>query len=388
MNILAVIRSVDPQQGGPVEALMRIQEELQKRGHRPEVVTCDDPAASFVRGFPLPVHALGPARSRFAFTSKLAPWLRTNAPRFDVAVLHGLWNYAVYGAWRGLRGRVPFVNYAHGMLDPWFNTVQPVKRWAKQLYWLGAQGRILREADAVLFTTDEERRRARHSFAGYAYRERLVAYGAADPPDGGEQPQAAAFAARTLRLGSNPYFLFLSRLHPKKGCDLLLGAFTRLAPDHPDLHLVIAGPDQVGLAASLRAQAGAAGLAGRVHFPGMLEGHAKWGAYRGACALVLPSHQENFGIVVAEAMACSVPVLISDKVNIWREVAASGGGLVEPDTAEGTTQLLHRFLGLSPAERLAMGQHARASFEAHFSVTGAADALEQALVSAAAGFRG
>ena len=92
----------------------------------------------------------------------------------------------------------------------------------------------------------------------------------------------------------------------------------------------MAGPDQVGWQADLMELAKRCGVENRVHWLGMLTGSLKWGAYRCADALILPSHQENFGIVVAEAMACGTPVLISDKVNIWREVLGAGAGLVAP----------------------------------------------------------
>jgi glycosyltransferase involved in cell wall biosynthesis len=130
--------------------------------------------------------------------------------------------------------------------------------------------------------------------------------------------------------------------------------------------------DRTGLRAELERIAAAEGIAGRIHWPGMLQGAAKWGAFKGAMAFILPSHQENFGIVVAEAMACNTPVLISNKVNIWREVETSGGGLVEPDTQDGALALFERFLALSDEERAAMGRKARLGYESHFSIEGAA----------------
>ncbi|MFN6996501.1 MAG: glycosyltransferase, partial [Aquincola tertiaricarbonis] len=110
-------------------------------------------------------------------------------------------------------------------------------------------------------------------------------------------------------------------------------------------------------------------------WPGMLQGDLKWGAFHAAEAFVLPSHQENFGIAVAEALGCGVPVLISDKVNIWREIEADGAGLVAPDTAEGTAQLLQRWLALSSAERAAMRDRARGCFAQRFTVEAMADSL-------------
>src|SRR6202043_4224766 len=114
--------------------------------------------------------------------------------------------------------------------------------------------------------------------------------------------------------------------------------------------------------ASLQALAGRLGVADRIHWPGMLLGDAKWGAFRAAEAFVLPSHQENFGIAVAEALACGRPVLLSDKVNIAEEIAEDGAGLMELDTAGGTERLLTRWIEMPAAERQAMGVRASECF--------------------------
>jgi glycosyltransferase involved in cell wall biosynthesis len=110
----------------------------------------------------------------------------------------------------------------------------------------------------------------------------------------------------------------------------------------------------------------------------MLKNQMKWGAFYSAEAFVLPSHQENFGIAVAEALGCGLPALISDKVNIWREVQSSGAGLVAPDTLEGTRTLLGQWLALNPTERLAMGAAARELFSRRFTV----DAMAHGLLDA------
>jgi glycosyltransferase involved in cell wall biosynthesis len=111
----------------------------------------------------------------------------------------------------------------------------------------------------------------------------------------------------------------------------------------------------------------------------MLRGDQKWGAFRAAEAFVLPSHQENFGFVVAEAMACGKPVLTTDKVNTWREVQDCGAGMVADDDLEGVTRLLEHFLGLSPEEKQAMGQRARQGFLEKFDISRMAPQLIQAL---------
>ena len=124
----------------------------------------------------------------------------------------------------------------------------------------------------------------------------------------------------------------------------------------------MAGPDPAGWGRELQAEAKDARFAAHVHWPGMLLGDAKWGALAACEAFILPSHQENFGIAVVEAMASGKPVLISDQVNIAPEIAAAHCGLVEPDTLAGTRQLLTRWLAMDAADRAAMGATARQEF--------------------------
>ena len=162
--------------------------------------------------------------------------------------------------------------------------------------------------------------------------------------------RSEAHSWRTLpELKGRKFILFLSRIHPKKGVDLLIQAFARHAKTFPEIDLVIAGPDQTGSKSALQKLARELGVDNRIYWPGMLSGDAKWGAFRSAEFFVLPSHQENFGIVVAEAMALSKPVLITNKVNIWREIEADGAGLVVNDDVEGIAAGLRKMCELSAA---------------------------------------
>ncbi|HEY2470447.1 MAG TPA: glycosyltransferase [Terracidiphilus sp.] len=380
MKLLHIISLTDSESGGPIEALLRISEVLIRDGHQVAVASLEDEEEVARRKFPFPIAGLGRGTKPYSYNPHLAPWLRENACNFDVVVLHGLWNYSSLGSWRGLRnGSTPYYIFAHGMMDPWFRDRYPLKHIAKQAFWTLAEGRVLRDAQSVLFTCEEERMRARGVFKGHPYRERVVLLGTADP-DGDPAIQRAAFESALPALNGRRFLLYISRIHPKKGCDLLINAFAEVAQELAhDLQLVIAGPDQVGWVPELQQLAESLGIAARIHWPGMLKGDAKWGAFRSADAMILPSHQENFGFVVAEAMACSSPVLISDKVNIWREVQASGCGLVEPDTLEGTRCLIRRFYAQSHADREQMAHKARAGFMRYFDIEGTAHAFARAI---------
>ena len=374
MKILNVITSTDPAGGGPIENIAQMSRFLGDR-HRFEIASLDAPDAPWLADSPLHIHALGPARSSYAYAPRLLPWLRAHRRDYDAVLVRGIWQYGSYAVWRALRNRsTPYFVFPHGMLDPWFKETYPLKHLKKSLYWPWAEFRALRDARAVCFTSEEERVLARRSFRLYRARETVVNYGTAAPPDD-DRNQRAAFFARFPDLRDRKLLLFLSRIHVKKGADLLIEAFARVASRDADWHLVMAGPDPQGLQTELQKQAEKLKIADRITWTGMLQGELKWGAYRAAEAFALPSHQENFGIVVAEALACGVPVLISDKINIWREIEAAGAGFVAPDTLQGTLANLEKWRQTPADRREAMRENARRCFAEHFEIGAAARSL-------------
>ncbi|MCI4679530.1 glycosyltransferase [Rhodoblastus acidophilus] len=380
MKVLHVIATADPRSGGPIHGVIAGSEIWRRHGCERHVLTLDPPTAPWIGALPMNVIAVGmdgPMAdwirrhvpiSRYGYSPRLVRWLKKNAANYDAIIVNGLWNYASLGAWRALRGGgAPYVVFTHGMLDPWFNRAYPVKTLFKRLYWLLLEHRVLRDARGVMFTAEEERRLARNSFKPYVARDHVAGYGARRV-EGDPEAQIAAFFATAPELRGRGFILFLSRIDEKKGVDLLIQAFARAVEDFPDVDIVIAGPDQSGLKARLAALARAMNIGARIHWPGMLSGDAKWGAFRAAKFFVLPSHQENFGIVVAEALSLGTPVLITDKVNIWREVEADGAGVVVSDDVDGVERGLRHLCGLSAAEREAMTRAARACFDARFDL--------------------
>lgn len=376
MRILHVLPSVDPRTGGPVEGVRQMGAVLRAQGHEVEVLTLDAPGQAHLAQFPLPVHALGPSTlGNYRYCKALVPWLRAHAAQYNAVIVDGLWQYHGFGVWRALRrAKVPYFVFTHGMNDPWFKRQYPLKHLKKWLYWPWAEYRVLRDAAAVIFTCEEERLQSREPFWLYRCHEEVSAFGTALPPQDAEAARVRFFKDHPELAGKH-LLLFLGRIHEKKGCDLLVQAFCALADQAPDVQLVMVGPDDAGLMPNLLQVAKSAGLADRVSWLGMLQGPQKWAAFHACDAFVLPSHQENFGIAVAEAMGCGKPVLISNKVNIWREIEQGGGGLVEDDTLAGTTRLLKRWLGLGAAERAHMGQRARATFQQRFTVEAMAESV-------------
>lgn len=373
MKLLHVIPSLSPATGGTAEALRQLAAVSPEAGIETEIVCLDAPDSDWIGSFAVPVHALDWRGGKYGRSPQLREWLAGNVARFDGVVAHGIWTYPTLAAARACRGRVPYAVFTHGMLDPWFQRRYPLKHLKKRLYW-PLQYPALRDAKAVLFTCRMESELAPRSFRPNQWASLVVPFGTNPPPQ--EEPaQRAAFQAALPQLAGRRFLLFLSRVHEKKGCDLLVEAFASVAEQEPDIDLIIAGPDQTGIQAGLMALAEKLGIGARIHWPGMLTGHAKWGALRACEAMVLPSHQENFGVVVAEALACGRPALISNQVNIWPEIKESGAGLVAADTLDGIRSLLTRWFARNGPERAAMSERALAAFAAQFSMRNCALAL-------------
>lgn len=386
-SILRVIHTLRREAGGPSESVLRSTEALLSLGHLVEVVTQDPPGTQSPGEGRFPFHPLG---SRDDAT--LGGWLRSRHADFDAVLVHGLWQNAA-PVHRALRGTAtPYLVFPHGMLDPWFRRAYPLKHLKKQLYWWRHEAAALEAAAAVCFTCEAERDLARRTFFPYRVRERVVAYGTARPP----RPDPSAHAGLLARfpiLARGPFLLFLGRIHDKKGVRELITAYATFRREHPGApRLVIAGPCATPAeGASLRRFARAAGLGSGddpvcdtplLWLP-MLEDAPKWAALRACEAFVLLSHQENFGLAVAEALACGRPVLISNKVNIWREITADGAGLAGPDTVAGGLAMLRQWASVTPENRAAMGLAASACFTARFEITRAARDLAAAVGEAA-----
>lgn len=381
MRLLHVVRTLNPELGGPTESVRMFVRAHQQAGNEVEVATLDGPADgpacdAYQSLVNCPVHACGPGRANYYYSPKLDTWLQANRMRFDGAIVNGVWQYHGVAARRALAGRKPYVVFAHGMLDPYFRRKFPLKHLKKLAYWVLHESRNLNHSQAVCFTSDEEKRVAAEGFPFCRFRRVVVPYGTMGP-SGDPDALKRAFFEVAPEVDGNRYLLFLGRIHPKKGCDLLLEAFARAAA--PELHLVMAGPDETGWGAELRAEAERVGIAKRVVWTGMLRGDAKWGAFYGAEAFVLPSHQENFGIAVADALACGTIPLVSDKVNIAPDVTGDDAGLMEPDTLEGTVRLLKRFQSLSEERKKQMRALALQCYSRRYALGNSAQEVYKAL---------
>jgi glycosyltransferase involved in cell wall biosynthesis len=273
----------------------------------------------------------------FKFSRPLAGWLRENVKTYDVVHIHGVFSHpCLVAAAACRRHKVPYIVRPLGMLDPWSMGQKPAR---KKLFWHLWVRRMLTGAAAIHYTAQPEMESAESSLK--LKRGVVIPLGVEIEPLP-DDSSARIFREQHPALGRAPYVLLLSRLHPKKGVDLLLKAFLDLSKDErfAGWKLVLAGEGPESYVDSLRRMVREDGGHNRVLFPGWLEGVKKSSALQDASLLALPSHHENFGLCVMEALACGVPVLISPYVNLAPEIKAAGVGWIVPLETEALQEQL------------------------------------------------
>ncbi len=313
------------------------------------------PPGVTLRAFPL-ARLAGPWRYPRGLTDYLD---RLAADPGVVLHLHGVWGAPMWLAARlAARRGLPALLSPHDMLSPWHWRHGRLRRLKKLIYWRLLAAPAFAGVSAVHAITPREARQLAGQFPGTRLEviPNAVDLAAAD---------AGLAAADAAPPGPQPYVLFLARLHPKKGIDLLLEAFAR-ARGGRNFELVIVGPDDSpAYTRSLRALAAARGLTHRVRFPGPVFGPEKWALYKHAWAFCLPSRSEVVGIVNLEAAAAGVPVVTTHETGLedWEE---GGGLLIHPRVAE-LQAALEQVFSWSPAERTARGRELRRLVAARYS---------------------
>ena len=344
MKVCHVLSGIDPQHGGPTTALLGLAEAQVAAGLEVTIVasyyTTEPKLAALerMRSLGAQIRLFGPAHGRLHRHPRNGPELEAALATTEVIHIHGLWDDLLYqAAWRASRRSMPFIFRPCGMLDPW-SLAQ--RRWRKRFYLWWRLRRNLDGAAAIHFTSETERDLA----SPLGIRAPVVVEpNGIDLREFETLPPPGTFRARYHLPDGTPIVLFLSRLHPKKGLDLLVPAFARIQPSNAVL--VIAGPDEDGYQTRVERWVAECGVADRVLFTGMLTGADKLAALADADLFVLPSYQENFGIAVVEALAAGTPVVVSDQVNIWREIVAAGAGAVVRTDVENLAATLTTWLG-------------------------------------------
>jgi glycosyltransferase involved in cell wall biosynthesis len=280
--------------------------------------------------------------------------------RAGIVHMHGLWQgHTRRGARTAREARVPYLITAHGMAEPWALRHKALR---KRLYTALVEGKNLRRASCLHALSRPEighlRALAPRTPIGF------VPNGV-DLDPFAHLPARAELEAEFPELAGKFVLLFLGRLHLKKGLDLLATALAALGAAHPDLHVLLAGPDDGALAPFL-ARVEHAGLSRRVTCLGHVAGERARRAWGAADAFILPSYSEGFSMAILEALAARLPVVVTTSCH-FPELAAADGGIVVAPTADAVTRGLRDLLERSPAERAELGRRGRALVERQYT---------------------
>lgn len=341
LELLHVVHPFRKQASGLTVAVSSLCTSLGLQGHRVELHVVEPAASSEVPAVELCVHrGLG---SRIGLSGSLFQALREHAPRVDVLHVHGLWSAAHICASRVAGpGGPPLIASPHGMLSEWAFE----HHWRrKRVFWWAFQRSALKRVTCLHATADSEMEDIRR--LGFRQPVAVVANGI-------DLPEAAPMREERARRR----LLFIGRLHPAKGLERALEAWGRVSSRFPDWEFVMAGPeDQLGYTAVLRQAAGSFGCQ-RIHFLEAAYGRRK-AELLGSCdLLILPSHTENFGIVVAEALASGVPVVASHNTP-WSRLRDERCGWWIGNDAETIATCLLEALRLPSGELRLMGRRGR-----------------------------
>lgn len=378
MRVLHVIPSLSPKRGGPSFAVRSMAEAVAGQGEQVEVAATDDDGAGHL-AVPLAQPMVENSVTYryfhrqtdfYTFSWPLTRWLARNVGDYDVVHIHALFSYSTLpAAWLARRNGVPYIVRPLGTLNQWGRQHRrPVLKKASLRL---IEGPILARAARIHYTCEQERIEA--EAGGCRYPASVLPLGI-DLAPFASLPPADAFLKRCPQLSGKSVILFLSRLHPIKGLDNLLRAMARLAPDYPDVCLVLVGDGEPAYVSELQAQAAALGLIERIVWTGPLYDADKLAAFAAADLFVLPSYSENFGLAAVEALAAGLPLVISDQVGIQREVAQAEAGLVTPCDPIALAQALAAMLA-SPDLRVRCSANARRLAEQRFSNSMMAQAL-------------
>ena len=368
MKILHVTASLDPRRGGTTTAIRELGAVLSSLGMTNVAVAADAPEESFPE-IEI-VQGLGRSTGAWSKNPSMGKWLETNVGKFDQVLIHGLWLYPSFAAACCCRRLgVPYRVVPHGMLDRWFREKYPWKHLKKRLYWEAIEKGVINGSRSVVFTSDEEKNRSGSTFPGITTRTEVARLGLEEPP-------------RFERATPKQRLLFLGRWHEKKRVVETVRSFAEACPEG-EAELIIAGmaedPDYESSVWKTRERLPSS-VRERVKLQGACFGEGKWRLLSSASAFILDSWQENFSFSVVEALACGVPVLISDGVAVYPEVERCQAGWISKE-ADGMQALVRRWAESSPSELEAKSLQARTCYETYFSHRACGEAWQKLLAS-------
>ena len=370
MKILHVVSSTNPNNGGVIESIKLKYSIYKTLKIKCEILCLDYNGDEWLKDKRLPiVHCVASKKKSIKKYFNLFIWLDKNIKNYDLVICDGLWEFTNFAVWKmANKYNIKYHVIVHGMLDPWFN--QFIFKYIKKfIYWILIQHRILRDANLVLFTSKEEENLAKKSnFYLYDFKSDILKL-PIDKNPYKYNKKDNSFYKKFPKLKNKKIILYLGRIDKKKGLDLLIKAFAILIKkndSNKEIHLVIAGPYEfffytkmINLIKSLK-------LDKFITMMGPLYNKLKWDAFNSCDVFCLPTHQENFGITIAESLSVGKPVITTNKTNIWKILRNYKSGFTSNDDYNGLLKSLIKWNLLKTKEYKQMSKNSFKCFKENF----------------------
>lgn len=384
MRILVTSFSIGPRTGGLRVGVLGLCKGLAKRGHQVSLYTTNADENEILN-VPLGVSTLEEGVEVFFYPAQkiifgnvlsypMVTALKQSVPNVDLVLIHSLYQLtSTAAAYYCRKFQVPYVVRPHGIMDP---KLARRRRWLlKWAYIQLFEKRNLNCAAAIQYSSRMEDEMARH-FIQVKSPSLLIPEGVSLKPFD-KLPNRGNFRYKYPEMAGKSLILHLGRIHQKKGLDLLVEAFSRVAARRDDVHLVLAGSGDNGYVKQINKMLRDLDVFDRTTITGQVDEVEKLAILRDADIFVLASHGENFGISVVEAMACGLPVIISDKVGIWSEILEASAGTVTKCQPEEIADAIENLLNDSGL-RMAMGQRGKTIACEQFSSDRMSESMETA----------
>jgi glycosyltransferase involved in cell wall biosynthesis len=366
MRILRVVASIDPNKGGVSSSVDYAATTLNSTGDFTVDVLClDDPAndwlASASRTYK--IFALGPTYNKYGFNFKFMKWLWTNIASYDFVIIDGVWRFHVISGFFCKVFNVPYAVMPHGMLDPYFKR-DNIKYFIKIPFWFFLDGPCVWFSKFLMFTCEREKELAKGCYPFYSFQGFVTRLGF--------DFNHTFFNGLEFREKYNidpekKILLFLSRIDGKKGIETLIGAVRENIALMHDWVVVIAGPGEPAYIDYLKFKTKELEVEDKVLWVGSLYGDAKWSAYKAARFFVLPSHQENYGIVNVEALSIGVPLVITKTINIYQDIDSYNAAFCSEDNLLAYSRALSSAISVSEDEYSILSENARKCYLENFT---------------------
>ena len=360
MKVIHLVENLDDSYGGPAKSIPYLCHYLRDLGVEVIIISVQTHPVehnTVVDELGLQWEKLpheGPRK--LSYSSKLIKRIESLIEADTIIHVHNSWTYVSYVGWYfKQKHQIPLVSSPRGSLYPWSLSR---RKYLKRLFWLLFQKASFQRSNVIHVTAQDEAEAVRG--LGIKPELTLIPNGVELPDQVPDKQEWRQHSMNVLGLDdSKRYFLFLSRIHPKKGLDFLINSWAEMHDQFPEWELLVVGPEEdQDYLRQIQQVLAAANATGKVRFTGLLEGAEKDAAYGAAEFFVLPSHTENFGIVIAEALALQLPVLTTHGTP-WAEIETFGAGWHIELSQERLTTTLREALQSSQEELMAMGTQSK-----------------------------